>query len=101
MSGIAREEVGRIAALARLSMDDAEIDGMQRDLESILSFASALAGVDTTGVEPTSHVIPLATPMRADVPEPAMDPVRAVANAPESSDSAFVVPKVIAGEEEG
>ena len=101
MSGIAREEVGRIAALARLSMDDAEIDGMQRDLESILAFASALAGVDTSGVEPTSLVIPLATPMRADVPEPAMDPARAVANAPESSDSAFVVPKVIAGEEEG
>jgi aspartyl-tRNA(Asn)/glutamyl-tRNA(Gln) amidotransferase subunit C len=82
-------------------MDDAEIDRMQRDLASILAFASALAGVDTTGVEPTSHVIPLATPMRDDVPEPAMDPASAVANAPESSDSAFVVPKVIAGEEEG
>ena len=101
MSGIAREEVGRIAALARLSMDDAEIDRMQRDLVAILAFASALAGVDTTGVEPTSHVIPLATPMCDDVPEPAMDPARAVANAPEASDSAFVVPKVIAGEEEG
>ena len=44
---------------------------------------------------------PLATPMRADEPEPPMDAARAVANAPEASDSAFVVPKVIAGEEEG
>ena len=101
MPGIAREEVSRIAALARLSMSDAEIDGMQRDLAAILAFASALAAVDTTGVEPTAHVIPLATPMRADAPEPALDPVRALANAPEASDSAFVVPKVIAGEEEG
>src|SRR5258705_838401 len=63
MPGIARDEVVRIAALARLSMDDAEIDRMQRDLASVLRFASALAAVDTTGVEPTSHVIPLATPM--------------------------------------
>jgi aspartyl-tRNA(Asn)/glutamyl-tRNA(Gln) amidotransferase subunit C len=101
MPGIAREEVSRIAALARLSMDDAEIDRMQRDLAAILAFASELAGVDTTGIEPTAHVIQLATPMRADTAEPAMDPARALANAPEASDSAFVVPKVIAGEEEG
>jgi aspartyl-tRNA(Asn)/glutamyl-tRNA(Gln) amidotransferase subunit C len=101
MPGIAREEVGRIAALARLSMDDAEIDRMQRDLAAILAYVEMLAQIDTTGVEPTSHVIPLATPMRTDEPEPAMDPARAVANAPEASDSAFVVPKVIAGEEEG
>jgi aspartyl-tRNA(Asn)/glutamyl-tRNA(Gln) amidotransferase subunit C len=57
--------------------------------------------VDTEGIEPTAHVIPLATPERDDVPEPAMDPETAVANAPEASGSAFVVPKVISGEEEG
>jgi aspartyl-tRNA(Asn)/glutamyl-tRNA(Gln) amidotransferase subunit C len=101
MPGIARDEVRRIAALARLSMDGAEIDRMQRDLAAILAYVEALAAVDTTGVEPTAHVIPLATPMRADEPEPAMDPARAVANAPEASGSAFVVPKVIAAEEEG
>jgi aspartyl-tRNA(Asn)/glutamyl-tRNA(Gln) amidotransferase subunit C len=101
MAGIAREEVRRIAALARLSMDDAEIERMRHDLAAILSYVETLAGIDTTGVEPTAHVIPLATPMRADEPEPAMDPARAVANAPEASDSAFVVPRVIAGEEEG
>jgi aspartyl-tRNA(Asn)/glutamyl-tRNA(Gln) amidotransferase subunit C len=101
MPGIARDEVKRIAALARLSMDGPEIDRMQRDLAAILAYVEALAAVDTTGVEPTAHVIPLSTPMRADAPEPAMDPARAVANAPEVSGSAFVVPKVIAAEEEG
>jgi aspartyl-tRNA(Asn)/glutamyl-tRNA(Gln) amidotransferase subunit C len=101
MPGIERDEVERIAALARLSMDDAEIDRMQRDLAAILAYVEALAAVDTTGVEPTAHVIPLATPMRSDFPEPAMDPALAVANAPEASGSAFVVPRVIAGEEEG
>jgi len=101
MSGIARDEVKRIVALARLSMDDAEIDRMQRDLGSILAYVDMLAGVDTSGVEPTAHVLPLATPLRDDAPEPAMDPECAVANAPQASGSAFVVPKVIAGEEEG
>jgi aspartyl-tRNA(Asn)/glutamyl-tRNA(Gln) amidotransferase subunit C len=101
MSGIARDEVRRIAALARLSMDDAEIDRMQRDLAAVLAYVEALAGVDTAGVEPMAHVIPLSTPLRDDVPEPAMDPARAVANAPEASGSAFVVPRVIAGEQEG
>jgi aspartyl-tRNA(Asn)/glutamyl-tRNA(Gln) amidotransferase subunit C len=101
MPGIAREEVRRIAALARLSMDEDEIDRMRSDLAAILTYVETLAGVDTTDVEPTSHVIPLATPLREDSPEPPMDPGLAVANAPEASGSAFVVPKVIAGEEEG
>ncbi len=101
MSGIARDEVRRIVALARLSMDDAELDRMQRDLAAILDYVETLDAVDTSGVEPTSHVIPLATPQRDDVPEPPMDPDLAVANAPEVSGSAFVVPKVISGEEEG
>src|SRR5437870_5200687 len=51
MPGIARDEVVRIAALARLSMDETEIDRMQRDLASVLSFASARAAA----LEPTLH----------------------------------------------
>jgi aspartyl-tRNA(Asn)/glutamyl-tRNA(Gln) amidotransferase subunit C len=101
MSGIAREEVERIAALARLSLPDAELDRLQSDLAAILTYVETLAAVDTAGVEPTAHVIPLATPLRDDVPEPAMDPESALANAPEASGFAFVVPKVIAGDEEG
>jgi len=101
MSRIARDEVERVVALARLAMDDAELDRLQRDLDSILGYVDTLSEVDTTGVEPTAHVIPLATPLRDDEPEPPLDPALAVANAPEASGSAFVVPKVIAGEEEG
>ena len=101
MARIARAEVERIVSLARLAMDGAELERMQRDLAAILDHVETLSGVDTSGVEPTSHVIPLATPERDDVPEPAMDPARATANAPEVSGWAFVVPKVIAGEEEG
>ena len=52
-------------------------------------------------VEPTSHVIPLATPLREDRATPPLDPAVAVANAPEAEGSAFVVPRVIEGEDEG
>jgi aspartyl-tRNA(Asn)/glutamyl-tRNA(Gln) amidotransferase subunit C len=101
MAGIARDEVERIVALARLAMDEAELDRLQRDLGAILAYGETLYGVDTEGVEPTAHVIPRATPAREDVPEAPMDPELATAHAPEASGSAVVVPQVIAGEEEG
>ena len=50
---------------------------------------------------PTRHVLPLATPMRDDRGVMSIDPELAVANAPELAGTAFVVPKVIEGEEEG
>jgi len=98
---IGRAEVERIAALARLSLADAEAERLAAELEAILGYAEQLAALDTTGVEPTSHPVELATPLREDVPEPPLDPDLALANAPEREGSAFVVPKVIEGAEEG
>ena len=99
MSAITREEVERIAALARLSLDDRELDRAATELARILRYVETLERVDTDGIPPTAHVIPLATPMREDVAEAPIDPELAVANAPERSGTAFVVPKVIEGEE--
>ena len=96
-----RTDVERIAALARLSVTDAEADRLAVELEAILAYAEQLAGLDTSEVEPTSHPIELPTPLRDDLPEPPLDPELALANAPEREGSAFVVPKVIEGEEEG
>jgi aspartyl-tRNA(Asn)/glutamyl-tRNA(Gln) amidotransferase subunit C len=101
MSHITRDEVRRVVALARLSLSDAELERMERELDAILGYVETLNRLDTEGVEPMSHVIPLATPLREDRALPPIDPERAVANAPERAGSAFVVPKVIEGEEEG
>ena len=101
MSHISREEVQRIAHLARLRLSDAEAQAMTRDLEAILSYVEQLEGVDTSEVAPTAHVIPLATPLRPDQPEGDLDPVLAVANAPAREGTAFAVPKVLDGEAEG
>ncbi len=101
MSHITRDEVERIASLARLSLTKDESERVSRELDTILGYVEALAEVDTAGVEATAHVIPLATPLREDRAEPPLDPELAVANAPEHEGTAFVVPKVIEGEDEG
>jgi aspartyl-tRNA(Asn)/glutamyl-tRNA(Gln) amidotransferase subunit C len=99
MARISRKQVDRIAELARLSLEGGEAEAMERDLERILDYVAALQELDTEGVEPTAHAILLATPLRRDEAAPAMDPELAIANAPRSAGTAFVVPKVI--DEEG
>jgi len=85
--------------LARLSLSDAEADRLALELEAILAHAEQLASLATEGIPPTSHPLALETPLRDDVPEPPLDPERALANAPEREGFAFVVPKVIEWEE--
>ncbi|MFP6639842.1 MAG: Asp-tRNA(Asn)/Glu-tRNA(Gln) amidotransferase subunit GatC [Myxococcota bacterium] len=95
MSRISREDVERTAALARLLLAEDEMDAMTRDLDRILEQADQLQELDTAGIEPTAHAIPLTTPLRPDRAVPGIDPERAVANAPAREGTAFVVPKVI------
>jgi aspartyl-tRNA(Asn)/glutamyl-tRNA(Gln) amidotransferase subunit C len=96
-----REQIERIAHLARLRLSPQETDAMTSDLESILGYIDLLATLDTEQVEPTSHVIPLATPLREDQPGESVPPESAVSNAPAREGFAFAVPKVLEGEDEG
>jgi aspartyl-tRNA(Asn)/glutamyl-tRNA(Gln) amidotransferase subunit C len=95
MTRIATTEVERIAALARLDLAPDEAKRAAAELEAILDYVESLQALDTTGVEPTTNAIPLATPLREDRAAPALDPERALANAPERDGFAFVVPKVL------
>jgi aspartyl-tRNA(Asn)/glutamyl-tRNA(Gln) amidotransferase subunit C len=101
MSRISRAEVGRIAHLARLRLTEAEAADAAQRLDAILDYVAQLEAVDTSGVPPTSCVIPLATPMREDVPGALLPPEVAVANAPAPRGSAFTVPRVLDDEAEG
>ncbi len=101
MASITREQVERVAALARLSFSDDDAARLGADLEAILDYVETLNELDTDAVQPMSHVIPLDTPMREDRAVAALDPELAVANAPQRDGSAFVVPKVIEAEDEG
>lgn len=101
MSQVSREDVARIAKLARLRFDDAESDALAAQLSSILDYVEQLAPLATEDVPPTHHVLDLATPFREDVPGAVLAPEAALTNAPEHSGTAFSVPKVLEGEEEG
>jgi aspartyl-tRNA(Asn)/glutamyl-tRNA(Gln) amidotransferase subunit C len=98
MARITRQQIDHIARLSQLSLSDEEAESMQRDLERILDYVASLEALDTTGVEPTAHAIALDTPLREDRALPPMDPEEALANAPERSGTAFIVPKVIDAE---
>lgn len=92
---ITREEVRRVASLARLRLDDVEEERLTADLGHILDAFTRLAALDTTGIEPTAHVEDIAIPMRDDVVtnEPAGDGL--LANAPARDGRLFRVPKII------
>jgi aspartyl-tRNA(Asn)/glutamyl-tRNA(Gln) amidotransferase subunit C len=100
VSHLTESEVRRIARLARLSLAPGEVERMTADLDTVLGYVESLGEVDTEGVPPTAHVLPLETPLRPDEPAPELDPRTAVANAPEASGTAFAVPPVIEGEDE-
>ena len=101
MSRISRAEVERIAHLAKLRLDPAEVEDALLRLEAVLDYVAQLEAVDTQGVPATAFVIPLATPMREDVPAGLLSPELAVANAPSPRGTAFTVPRVLDDEAEG
>ena len=93
-----RAEVERIAALANLELDRADLDLFARQLGEILAYASEVQQVDTSGVPPTSHVVTRHAVDRADEVRPCLDVADALANAPDAAKDAglFKVPRVIA-----
>ena len=99
MSRISRQDVDRTAGLARLDLSEEEAEALTRDLDQILEHAQQLATLETDGIEPTAHALFLSTPTRPDRPDPPMDPESALENAPLREGSAFVVPKVLEGED--
>jgi aspartyl-tRNA(Asn)/glutamyl-tRNA(Gln) amidotransferase subunit C len=101
MARISSDEVEHIARLARLELSPEEREAMTGHLGRILGHVEALQALDTEGVEPTSHPIPVPTPLREDVAAPPIDPELAVSNAPERAGTAFVVPRVIDSDDEG
>ena len=92
---IDRREVEHVAWLARLELTGEEKEKFSRQLGRILEHAERIKSVDTTGVEPTSHVLPLKNVMRADVVRPGLTQEEALSNAPRREGGYFVVPRII------
>jgi len=87
--------VRNIAHLARIAVNDDEIEHLRGELNAILAFVEQLAEVDVTGVEPMTSVTPMAMKKRADVVTDGGDPEAILKNAPAREGDYFVVPKVV------
>lgn len=95
MSAISRQEVEYVAKLARLNLSEEEAEKYTEQLNAILEFAGKLNELDTSNIEPTSHVLDVYNVMRDDEVRPSVDREKALLNAPEEEDGQFKVPAVM------
>ena len=88
-------DLEHVAHLARLEFSPEEKEKLVRELNTILQYMEKLNELDTSSVEPLSHVITLTNVMRDDVTTPSLPREDALMNAPEKDEKFFKVPKVI------
>jgi aspartyl-tRNA(Asn)/glutamyl-tRNA(Gln) amidotransferase subunit C len=89
------DEVNRVAALARLTLTDAESQALTTDLCSILAYVQKLGELDTDAVAPTSHAVPLPSKWRSDETREGLGADNALRAAPERLGDGFGVPKIV------
>jgi aspartyl-tRNA(Asn)/glutamyl-tRNA(Gln) amidotransferase subunit C len=92
---ITRTEVEHVAGLARLTLDESEMTAMTVQMDAILSYVDKLSELNTEGIEPTAHAVPMDNAFRVDREAPAFGIENAMANAPATVEDCFQVPKVI------
>ncbi|HIC96656.1 TPA: Asp-tRNA(Asn)/Glu-tRNA(Gln) amidotransferase subunit GatC [Candidatus Bipolaricaulota bacterium] len=92
---ITRGEVLHIAKLAKLKLTEEELELFREQLGKILEYFRKLQEVETEGIEPLEHVLPLENVFREDEPRESLSPEEALKNAPKRRGDYFEVPKVI------
>ena len=88
--------MAHLARLARLALDDAELDGFAAQLDVILGAVAAIGEVaDAADVPPTTHAVPVENVTRPDVVRPSLPREAVLAGAPEAEDGRFRVPRIL------
>lgn len=90
-----QETTQKIAELAKLEFNEEELASIQKDLEQMIGFVEKLREVDTTGVEPLTHILDEGNKLREDIIQGSADTETALRNAPNREGDFFTVPKVI------
>lgn len=88
-------DVRHIAGLARLELDDREVETFRAQLAQILAHVNQLRQLDVTGIEPMAHACPARAALRADEARPGLPRGEALAMAPRAANDLFLVTKVI------
>jgi len=99
MPEISRDEVAHLATLARIDLDDVELDHLAPQLSVILESVASISGVAGDDVPPTSHPLPLTNVFREDVVRPSLTAEQALAMAPASEQQRFLVPRILGDEQ--
>jgi aspartyl-tRNA(Asn)/glutamyl-tRNA(Gln) amidotransferase subunit C len=89
---IDREQVLHVARLARLELSEPEVERMASELSSILDHIEKISALDLEGVPETTHVVEVASALRADEPRPSLPRDVVLASAPAVTDDGFSVP---------
>jgi aspartyl-tRNA(Asn)/glutamyl-tRNA(Gln) amidotransferase subunit C len=92
---ISRDEVARLAKLARLALTDGELDSFVGQLDAILGYVSQVQSVDVTDVKPTGNPLKDVNVTRPDVVEPCLTQAQVLAEAPAAIDGRFAVPRIL------
>lgn len=98
MSALSRDDVAKVAGLARLTLTDDELDTFTGQLAAVLDHAADIEALAIDDVPPTAHPIPLVNVLRDDVVGPTLDRDEVLAQAPAVEDDRFKVPAIL-GEE--
>ncbi|HEX9968768.1 MAG TPA: Asp-tRNA(Asn)/Glu-tRNA(Gln) amidotransferase subunit GatC [Acidimicrobiales bacterium] len=88
-------DVAHVAKLARLDVTEEEVDLFAEQLGAVLDHAADVAALDTAGVPPTAHPLPLKNVLRADEPRPSLDRDEVLSQAPDVEDGRFKVPRIL------
>ena len=92
---LTRDDAAYVARLARIDLTEEELDLYAGQLAVVIDHAGQLAALDTTGVEPTAHPLPLKNVLRADETRPLLDRDVVLSQAPAVEDGRFRVPKIL------
>jgi aspartyl-tRNA(Asn)/glutamyl-tRNA(Gln) amidotransferase subunit C len=92
---LSREQVLHVARLARVGVEDEEVELFAHQLSDILDYFDRLRAVDAEGVPPTAHTLPLHNVWRDDEPAPCLDPEQVLANAPQREGNQFRVKAIL------
>ena len=92
---LTRDDAAYVARLARIDLTDEELDLYAVQLAGVIEHAGEIAGLDTEGVEPTAHPLPLRNVTRADVVRPSLDRAEVLSQAPATEDGRFRVPPIL------
>ena len=95
---LTRDDVAKVADLARLNLSDAELERYTEQLGAVLDHAEDVASLDLDGVPPTAHPLPLVNVLRDDVVVEGVDRDEVLSQAPSVEDRRFRVPAIL-GEE--